>query len=62
MDEALAAQDQQIAGHIEKYGWHCLHVVPCQDDEEHVPPGQWAPVPWQAGYSYIRMDEALTIV
>ena len=34
MDEAPAAQNQRIAGHIEKYGWHCLHVAPCQDDEE----------------------------
>ncbi len=34
MDEALAAQNQKIADHIQEYGWHCLHVAPCEGDEE----------------------------
>jgi len=34
MDDTLAAQNQKIADNIEKYGWHCLHVAPCEDDEE----------------------------
>ena len=34
MDEALAAQNQKIADNIQKYGWHCLHVAPSEDDEE----------------------------
>ena len=34
MDETLAAQNQKIADNIEKYGWHCLHIAPCEEDEE----------------------------
>lgn len=34
MDAALSEQNQKIAHNIEKHGWHCLHVAPCEDGEE----------------------------
>lgn len=33
MDEALAAQNKQVAENILRCGWHCLHIAPCKDGE-----------------------------
>ena len=34
MSEQLAAQNQRISDNIQKYGWHCLHVFPTEEDQD----------------------------
>ncbi len=32
---SIAEQNQKIAEHIEEYGWHCLHILPTQEKNDH---------------------------